>query len=145
MRVRDARQTFLGDWLRLLIKGQELPIFGDGSQRRDFNYVDDCTQAFLLTAARDEANGQVYNLGGNEVVTLQELAELLIELNGGGSYRIVPFPPERKMIDIGDYFGDFTKIRTELGWTPTVGLKEGLSRSLDFYRECGGWYWNNAD
>lgn len=142
MRVKDARQTFLGYWFRLLITGQELTIYGDGLQRRDFNYVDDAVRALLLAAARDEANGQAYNLGGDEVVSLLELAKKLVAI-AGGSFRLVPFPPERKAIDIGDYFADFTKIRNSLGWEPRVPLDEGLERSIDFYREYGPLYWGD--
>ncbi len=142
MRVKDARQTFLGHWFRLLVQGEELTIFGDGSQRRDLTYVDDAVRAFLLAAVRDAAAGQVYNLGDARVVSLLELARMLVELNGGGSFRVVPFPPERKAIDIGDYFGDYEKIRRELGWEPRVTLEDGLARTLAFYRENGGRYWD---
>jgi UDP-glucose 4-epimerase len=141
MRVKDARQTFLGYWLRQVILGEELLVFGDGTQRRDFNYVDDAVRALLLAATRDEAVGQIYNLGDDEVLSLLELAELLVKTNGAGSYRVVPFPEDRKAIDIGDYYSDFTKIREELGWQPRVGVEEGLRRSLAFYRESGGAYW----
>lgn len=142
MRVRDARQTFLGHWFRLILEGEELLVFGDGMQRRDFNYVDDALRAFLVCAAREDANGGVYNLGDGEVVSLLELAKLLVRLNGGGAYRLVPFPPERKPIDIGDYYSEFSKIRSELGWEPRVRLHEGIGRSLDFYREHGSKYWD---
>jgi UDP-glucose 4-epimerase len=140
MRVKDARQTFLGDWLRRALDGQEIEVFGDGSQRRDFNYVDDAVAAFLLAAVRDEANGQVYNLGSPEVVSLADLAALLVRVNGGGSWRLVPFPEQRKAIDVGDYFGDFGKARAELGWEPSVALREGLERSLAYFREHGAAY-----
>jgi UDP-glucose 4-epimerase len=141
MRVKDARQTFLGIWLRLLVGGGELEIWGDGSQRRDFNFVDDAVSALVLAAVRDEAVGQVYNLGGPERVSLRELAELLVELNGSGSYSLVPFPPDRKAIDIGDFFADYSKIGHELGWSPSVPLREGLERTLAYYREHGEQYW----
>ena len=144
MRVKDARQTFLGVWFKQLLSGEELLVFGDGAQRRDFTYVDDAVRALLLAATRDEAVGNVYNLGGGEVVSLRELAELLIEANGGGSYRVVPFPSDRKAIDIGDYFADFTKAREELGWAPAVALAEGLRRSIAFYREHRRFYWDEA-
>jgi len=141
MRVRDARQTFLGDWLRRLVTGEELVIWGDGEQRRDFNYVDDAVRAFLLVAARDDANGQIYNLGDSDHVSLKELAELLVRLHGG-SYRLEPFPSDRKAIDIGDYYSDYARIRDALGWEPRIGLEEGLGRTLAFYRERGpGTYW----
>jgi len=141
MRVKDDRQTFLGSWFRALIEGEPLAIFGDGSQRRDFTYVDDAVRAFLLAAAREEGAGEVFNLGGDGVVSLLELAELLVEANGGGGYRLVPFPPDRKTIDIGDYFADFGKARDRLGWTPEVPLAEGLARTLEFYREHAASYW----
>jgi UDP-glucose 4-epimerase len=141
MRVRDARQTFLGSWLRAAVLGEELRVYGEGTQRRDFTYVDDAVDAFLLAGTRDEADGEVFNLGDERAISLRDLAELLISLNGGGSYRVVPFPEERLAIDIGDYFADFGKIRERLGWQPTVPLEEGLARSLEFYREHGSSYW----
>ena len=96
MRIKDARQTFLGHWLRQIVTGEEIAVFGDGLQKRDFNYVDDAVDAFLLAATRDEALGKVYNLGDSEVVSLLDLAKKLVELYGGGSFRVVPFPEERK-------------------------------------------------
>jgi UDP-glucose 4-epimerase len=141
MRVKDDRQTFLGAWLRLAVEGGELLVFGDGTQRRDFTYVDDAVEAFLLAGASAEADGEVFNVGGEPPVSLHELAELLVEVAGGGSYRLVPFPEERRSIDIGDYFADDAKLRERLGWEPRVGLREGLERSLGYYREHGASYW----
>lgn len=142
MRVRDARQTFLGIWFRLIIEGRELTVYGNGQQRRDLNYVDDAIRAFMMVAATDEANGEVYNLGDTNVVSLVELAELLVEVNGRGSYRLVPFPPERQVIDIGDYYADFRKIETSLGWRPTVSLRDGIARTLAYCREHAAKYWS---
>jgi UDP-glucose 4-epimerase len=141
MRVKDARQTFLGYWFRLLLTGQPLTIFGDGEQRRDFTYVDDAVRAFLVTAANAEGTGHVYNLGSDEVVSLRELAELLVDVAGEGSYELVAFPPDRQAIDIGDYYGDFSRIRQSLGWEPLIGLEEGLARTIDFYRRHGSEFW----
>ena len=144
MRVKDARQTFLGIWLRSLVEGRELLVYGDGTQRRDFTYVDDAVRAFLAAAADDAADGELFNLGGDEPLTLLELADLLVELAGGGSYRVVPFPEDRRRIDIGDYYGDYTKIRERLGWEPRVPLREGLACSLEYYRERGDRYWGDG-
>jgi UDP-glucose 4-epimerase len=141
MRVVDARQTFLGYWFRLLVSGSPLTVFGDGAQRRDFNYVDDAVRAFLLAAAADNANGQVYNLGAEPAISLLDLARLLVEVNGSGEYRLEPFPADREAIDIGDYFADFGLIDSSLGWRPSVSLEDGLARSLEFYREHGARYW----
>lgn len=142
MRVRDARQTFLGYWLKQVLTGEPLVVYGDGEQRRDFNYVDDAVRAFLLAAARDEANGRTFNLGDAPAISLRELAELLVRLNGAGTYELVPFPPDRKAIDIGDYYADFELIRETLGWVPRVGLEEGLERTIAFLRERGALYWD---
>ena len=141
MRVRDDRQTFLGTWLRLAALGEELLVFGDGTQQRDFTYVDDAVEAFLLAGASAEADGEVFNVGGDPPVSLGDLAALLVEVAGAGSWRLVPFPEERRTIDIGDYFADDSKIRSRLGWEPRVGLREGLERSLAYYREHGADYW----
>ena len=142
MRVKDARQTFLGIWVRQLIDGQPIKVFGDGKQLRDFNYVDDCVEALLLAATDDAAIGKVYNLGSSEVVSLNDLASLMTPMVAGGRAEIVPFPAERKAIDIGDYYSDFSLIRAELGWTPRVDLQQGLARTIAYYQEHGRHYWD---
>lgn len=141
MRVKDARQTFLGIWIRLLIENTSLKIFGDGLQLRDFNFVDDCVDALLLAGASDTANGKVFNLGSSEVVGLKTLAEMLCEVNGSGAFEMVPFPEERKAIDIGDYYSDFSLITKELGWTPRVSLNEGLKKTIEYYQVNHAHYW----
>lgn len=142
MRVKDARQTFLGIWVRLLIEGKPIKVFGDGLQLRDFNYVDDCVAALMLAGATDTANGKVYNLGSKEVIGLKDLAEMMVELDSGGIFELVPFPPERKVIDIGDYYSDFSLITKELGWQPKIGLREGLLRTMEYYRAYHRRYWD---
>jgi dTDP-glucose 4,6-dehydratase/UDP-glucose 4-epimerase len=142
MRVKDARQTFLGIWVRLLIEGKPIKVFGDGLQLRDFSYVDDCVAALLLAGSSDQANGKVYNLGSTEVIGLRALAEMMVQLGQGGTFELVPFPPERKAIDIGDYYSDFSLIKRELGWQPTVDLREGLRRTVEYYQKNHRNYWN---
>ena len=142
MRVRDARQTFLGIWLKLALQGGEILVFGDGAQRRDLTYVDDAVAAFLLTAASDETNGRVYNLGGERDLSLLELAELVVSSAGSGVVKVVPFPEDRKSIDIGDFYADWAAIERDLAWRPTVPVETGLRRTLDFYREHGEHYWD---
>ena len=134
MRVKDARQTFLGIWIRLLVEGKPFEVW-DGHQLRDFTYVDDAVEALLLAAASEKANGKVFNLGGDCIIGLKDLADLLIQVNGGGEYVVHPFPPDRQRIDIGDYYADFSRIRSVLDWEPKVPLREGLARTLAFYRE----------
>lgn len=134
MRVKDARQTFLGIWIRLLLEGKPIKVFGDGLQLRDFNYVDDCVDALLLAGASEQANGKVYNLGSVEVISLKDLAKKMISLGFGGSYELVPFPEERKAIDIGDYFSDYSLINNDLGWESVISLPEGLNRTIQYFQ-----------
>lgn len=142
MRVKDARQTFLGIWIRNVIEGKPILVFGDGNQLRDFNYVDDVVEALLLAALNPRADGQVFNLGSREVVSLKRLAEMLVELHPGARFEIVPFPPERKAIDIGDYYSDYSKVGAELGWQPQMGLRQGLMASLTYYGKHQQQYWD---
>jgi UDP-glucose 4-epimerase len=141
MRVKDDRQTFLGIWIKLLMDGVPIQVFGDGAQIRDFNYVDDAVEALLLAAADTAADGQIFNLGSDEVINFRDLAALMVEINGAGCYQIVPFPPDRKSIDIGDYYADYRLIQGRLGWRPRVALREGLTRTMAFYREEKEYYW----
>jgi UDP-glucose 4-epimerase len=142
MRVKDARQTFLGIWMRQLVEGKTLRVFGDGAQLRDFNYVDDCLDALLLAAQSEAAIGKVYNLGSEEVISLKDLAGLCTQLRPGAQWQLVPFPADRKAIDIGDYYGDFGRIASELGWSPRVGLRDGLARTLAYYVGNAPHYWD---
>ena len=144
MRVKDARQTFLGIWVRLLLERKPIQVFGDGKQLRDFNYVDDCVNALLLAGASDTTNGKVYNLGSKEVMGLKTLAELLTNVGYGGSYELIPFPSERKSIDIGDYYSDYNLIAEELGWMPSITLEEGLRRTVEFYSKNFSEYWEDS-
>jgi len=133
MRIKDARQTFLGIWLRRVIEGEPFEVWG-GEQRRDLLYVDDAAQAFILAAVTQEAEGLALNVGGDQPCSLIDLAETIAEANGGGTYEIRAFPPERKRIDIGDFLTDDRRFRMLTGWQPRVLLAEGLRRSLDYYR-----------
>ena len=133
--IRHARQGFIGWFMRKALLGETIELFGDGTQRRDFDYVDDVVDAFLRAGAMPEADGEVFNLGGQEPVSLLELAQLLIEIAGHGDYVLKPFPPDRKRIDIGDFHADARKIEARLGWTSKIALRAGVERTLAYYRE----------
>jgi len=133
MRIKDARQTFLGLWIRLLLEGKPFEVWG-GEQLRDFTYVDDVVEACLLSAATDTTNGQVYNLGSSDVVSLKELASMLAEINGGGHYSVNEFPSDRKRIDIGDYYADYSRIQSAIQWTPAVSIRDALALTLSYFR-----------
>jgi UDP-glucose 4-epimerase len=132
--IRHARQGFIGWFMRKVVLGEEIQLFGGGGQKRDFDYVDDVVDAFLRAGAMDEADGKVFNLGGDAPVSLLDLVKLMIGIAGQGSYSVAPFPPERARIDIGDFYADTTKIRAALGWAPKVPLREGLARTIEYYR-----------
>lgn len=133
MRIKDARQTFVGVWVRRLLQDEPIEVWG-GAQLRDFTYVDDAVEAFLLAGAHPNAIGGAFNLGGPPPVTLQQLAELMVEINGGGTLSIREFPGERKKIDIGDYYADDRLIGRKLGWKPRTTLRTALTRMIEFYR-----------
>ena len=141
MRVIDARQTFLGIWIRRLLEGLPILIFGDGSQLRDYNYVDDVVNAMLLAAKADDCCGEILNLGSREVFSLTETAKVFLKLFPDGEINYVPFPNDRARIDIGDYQGDFSKIYNELGWSPDVSFEDGLRKTLEYYRDNRDMYW----
>lgn len=134
MRIKDARQTFLGIWIRLLVEDRPFEVW-DGYQLRDFTFVDDAVDAILMVASNNHANGRVFNLGGDCAISLKNLADLLIEINGGGEYIVKEFPQDRRPIDIGDFYADYSRIQSALGWAPKVPLREGLVRTLGFYRK----------
>jgi UDP-glucose 4-epimerase len=134
MRIRDARQTFVGLWVRQLLEGQPISVWG-GKQLRDFTDVEDAVDAFLMAAASPSTNGQVYNLGGSEVIDLSSVAKLMVEVNGSGEYEVREFPADRRAIDIGDYYADFSKIRAELGWMPKRTLRDTIAATLSYFRK----------
>jgi UDP-glucose 4-epimerase len=134
MRVRDARQTFVGVWIKNLLEKKPIEVWG-GEQLRDFTYVDDAVEAFLLAAARPEAVGEVFNVGGGPPVNLCALAELLVLTNGGGKFVVKKFPADRRKIDIGDFYADDRKLRSALAWCPRTSLRVALERTLVFYRK----------
>ena len=133
MRIRDAKQTFLGVWVRHVLQDTAFEVWG-GEQRRDFTYVDDLVDALLLTAASDDTVGRALNVGGCAPLTLLDLAELLVRSTGSGRYEKREFPAERKKIDIGDYFSDDTAFRAATGWQPATALADGLARTVAYYR-----------
>jgi UDP-glucose 4-epimerase len=133
MRIKDARQTFVGIWLRALLEEKPFEVWG-GTQLRDFTYVEDAVDAFLVAALSPDTDGKVFNIGGDRVLSLRELAEALVRANGGGRFELREFPAERKRIDIGDYYADDTLFREATGWRPRIDIASGIDRSLAFFR-----------
>lgn len=134
MRIKDARQTFLGVWIRNLLEGKPIHVFGDGRQRRDYNYVDDVVDALLLAATRPEAEGKIFNLGAPEPLTLEDTAKLMCELIEGANYEKIPFPEDRKAIDVGDFVCNYKAFQSAFGWEPKVDFRQGISKSVEYFR-----------
>ena len=134
MRIRDARQTFLGVWVRQLLEGKPIEVWG-GAQLRDFNDVDDVVDALLIAGQNQDLAPSPYNLGSLESISLLELARMMITIHGKGEVIIRPFPSERKKIDIGDYYSCFDRFRAATGWQPRRSLRDALQGTLAYYRE----------
>ena len=133
MRIKDARQNFVGIWLRRVIEGDAFEVWG-GEQRRDMVFVDDAAEAFLAAAVTPKTRGKALNVGGDAPYSLAEIAAAMITASGGGRYELKEFPPERKRIDIGDFVTDDRQFRALADWAPRTALAEGLRRSVDYYR-----------
>ena len=132
--IKHNRQGFMAWFIRLAIEDREIDVFGDGSQVRDFVYVDDAVEAFLIAGMCEGCNGEAFNIGGDEHMAHRDLVKLLVGLAGTGRYRFIEWPAEKKAIDIGSFYADSTRFRTASGWAPTVTLREGLARTLAYYR-----------
>jgi len=139
--VKHARQGFVGWFIKQAIDGEEIQVFGDGQQIRGFNYVDDVVDALLIAGANDKVKGDYFNLGGERPISLEEFVKLLLKAAGRGSYRIVPFPSDKKAIDIGSVYTSAAKFNLATGWRARVGLEEGLVRTVEYYRRYREHYW----
>jgi nucleoside-diphosphate-sugar epimerase len=135
MRIRDARQTFLGIWIRNLLEGKPIQVFGDGKQRRDYNYVEDVLEALLIAATEEKAVGKVYNLGALDPLSLEDTAKIMCQEIEGSNYQMIPFPDERKAIDVGDFICDYSTFRNQFKWEPKVSFEEGIQRSFEYFKD----------
>jgi UDP-glucose 4-epimerase len=133
MRIKDARQTFLGIWIKNILTGQPIQVFGDGLQLRDFNFVDDVVDALIKASTNSSCYGRAFNLGSSEVINLADLATLITDMKHGSHWLNVAFPPERKAIDIGDYYSDYKLAEALTGWRPFTTLPEGIAQTIRYY------------
>ena len=134
LRIRDARQTFLGIWIRCVLEGKPFEVWG-GAQLRDMTYVDDVTEAFIRAADTPACHGRIFNIGGPPPASLHDIAEMLVRIAGPPArYTTREFPADRATIDIGSYHADDSAFRAATDWEPTVSLEEGIRRSLEWFR-----------
>jgi len=136
----------VANWfLRQAIDNETIKVFGDGSIKRDFLFVDDCVDAMLMCAVNPKAYGEILNVGRDDPTTFLELAKLVVETAGSGRWEFAEFTPERKAQEPGDYLSDITKIKQRVGWSPKTPLDEGLRTSIDYYRKHRHEYWEPLD
>jgi UDP-glucose 4-epimerase len=138
--IRHNRQGFIGWFIRLAMENKTIQVYGDGSQLRDFVYVDDAADAFLRAGASDACNGEVFNVGGDRPISHRDLTTLLVDVAGSGTVQYVDWPPDKKAIDIGSFYADSTKFARTTGWTPATSLADGLRQTIAFYRQHGAHY-----
>lgn len=138
--MAHARQGVANYFVRQAIEGKEITVYGDGKQVRDLNYIDDVVNAFLIAGVSDEADGEVFNIGG-EAVSLLQLVELITALTGGTTYRCIPYPEDAKVIEIGDYVADWSKAKRVLDWEPQTSLRQGMEKTIAYYRKNWRHYW----
>jgi UDP-glucose 4-epimerase len=133
--IRHNRQGFIGWFIRTAVEGGTIQIYGDGSQLRDFVYVDDAADAFLRAGVNDACNGKAFNVGGMAPISHRDLTGLLLDIAGAGKVVYVDWPSDKKAIDIGDFYADSSRFFGVTAWRPTVPLEDGLRRTIDFYRQ----------
>jgi nucleoside-diphosphate-sugar epimerase len=138
--IRSNRQGFAGIFIRQALRGEKISLYGGGEQRRDFNYVDDVVQALLLAVTTKACYGRFFNLGSYKAYSLIDFVEAL-RMHCTFAAESVPFPDDKKIIDIGDYYGDFSRFREATGWQPVVDLVEGIEKTLAFFKEFKEVYW----
>jgi dTDP-D-glucose 4,6-dehydratase len=130
-----------GDWgvvnwfIRKILAGETIHIYGDGSQIRDYNYVDDVCDALILAAQSEKSNGEMFLLGTGSGMKFIDMVKTLIKVAGTGNYQLVEFPNDRKAIDIKKYVADIGKIKHALGWTPSTDFESGVRKTVEFYRK----------
>jgi nucleoside-diphosphate-sugar epimerase len=140
LRIRDARQTFLGIWIRLVLEQKPFEVWG-GAQLRDLTYVDDVTSAFIKAAESPACHGRIFNIGGPPPISLHDLAEMVVRIAGPTArFTTREFPADRAQIDIGSYHADDSAFREAAGWEPKTGLEDGIAKTIEWYRSRLGDY-----
>lgn len=134
MDLVNRKKGFVGVFIHQALGREPIRLFGDGQQRRDFNYVHDVTRALAMAATCVQSSGESFNIGHHHNYSLIEFLELLKKYCPL-DYQCVPFPDEIKAIDIGDYFADYSKFEKLTGWKPQVDLDQGLAQTVEFYRQ----------
>ena len=116
--------------IHLALTDQPLTIYGDGAQRRDYVHVSDVVDALLCLAGSEASDGRVYNIGSGTGTRMVDVAHLIVDVVGSGRVAHVPWPASARQVETGDFVADISRIRHELGWSPAIGLRDGLERTV---------------
>lgn len=141
--MKHGNYGILNWFIRLAMENKPLPVFGEGEQLRDYNFVDDVTRAFLRAGACEEAVGGVFNLGSGLPVSFADMCGVIVKIVGRGKVEHVPWPAERKKIEVGDYVADYSKFESLTGWLPEVTLDDGIARTVTYYERFKQHYWGD--
>ncbi|MCK9377580.1 MAG: NAD-dependent epimerase/dehydratase family protein [Syntrophobacterales bacterium] len=139
--MKHSKYGILNWFVRLALEGQPLTVFGDGQQRRDYIYNEDLAAGCIALMLSPGTEGQVYNLGTGLAVPFIEMARLVAEAVPGTEVRQVEWPQDRYFVETGDYLSDISRITAVSGWRPRITLKEGIKRTVAYYREHRQEYW----
>ncbi len=139
--MKHSKYSIVGWFLRQAMENQTIEIFGDGSQLRDYIYVDDMVEAMVRAAASDQSSGEVYNLGSGIGTRFGEMAQTVVDVVGSGKVEFVPWPANYETNETGHYITDINKMRTALGFVPEIKLQEGIERTAEYYLKYQEKYW----
>jgi UDP-glucose 4-epimerase len=142
--MKHSKYGIVNWFIRLALEGKPLTIYGKGLQARDYVYVNDIAEAFLLAALSDKTSGQVYNVGSGQGVRFRDMARLIAEIIPGTSVMETEWNPGSYFVETGDYVSDITKVRQDTGWSPKVSLREGIELTVDYYKRHKDFYWNDG-
>jgi nucleoside-diphosphate-sugar epimerase len=139
--MKHSKYGIVNWFIRLALEGQPLTVYGEGNQSRDYIFVEDLAEALVKASLTPEAAGQVYNLGSETGTRFRDMAQLVAEMIPGTEVRQVEWPADRYFVETGDYISNIDKITGATGWKPRTSMREGIAKTIDFYRQHRDRYW----
>jgi nucleoside-diphosphate-sugar epimerase len=123
----DRAFGVVGNFLATAARGEDIAVYGGGTQLRDYVHVDDVVELCAIAATHPAAIGQAFNAGGPAAVSVKEMAEAVVRAVGRGRVAAAPWPAMEAAVETGDYVSDLRRVHASLGWQPQVGLETGLA------------------
>ncbi|MDD5086013.1 MAG: NAD-dependent epimerase/dehydratase family protein [Candidatus Omnitrophica bacterium] len=139
--MKHDRYGVVNWFIRQVIDGEPVKVFGDGKILRDFLYVDDTVDALMMSAVSSDAIGEIFNVGVDKPTSFLELAETITTVAKDGKWEFAPFSPERRAQEPGNFYSDISKIKKTIGWCPKTSLTDGIAKTVDYYRKYKQYYW----